>query len=112
MGLPKSYLLLLDEDGDKVEDATFSGVTKGSSIVYEKNHYKVIEPTPFDEQQQQNNNNEVENKNNNNNATTATFGAEEIINNGTFTALGGHHHRIPLPRLTIQTHGLTPLDAI
>jgi len=38
----------LDKDGHKVEDATFADVTKGSSIVYETNRYKVIDPTPFE----------------------------------------------------------------
>jgi hypothetical protein len=43
-------LELYDEDGDKVDGASFSGVTKGSLLKFENNMYEVVDPTPFEKE--------------------------------------------------------------
>ena len=50
----KKPLELYDEDGDKVDGASFSGVTKGSFLKFEDNMYAVVEvvdsTTPFEKE--------------------------------------------------------------
>ena len=46
--IPTETLELIDDDDDPIEDAQFSGVTKGSSIIYKDEQYKFDELTPFD----------------------------------------------------------------
>jgi hypothetical protein len=45
-------LELYDEDGDKLDGASFSGVTKGSFLKFEDNMYavEVVDPTPFEKE--------------------------------------------------------------